>query len=300
MHPSRHPPQSRLEALLLDQDGVVARQQLIELGLGRGDLQRMVRRRELVRVHTGVFVDHTGPLTWAQRAPAAVLACAPSALGLASALRSHGGPGSRGDDSGPIHVLVDRDRHLVAPAGVVLHRVADLEHRVQWNAQIPRDRLEAAVVDIVVAEDDRMARVAVLGDAVQSRRTTAIRLREEVQRRARVRDRAWLAAVLDDIADGTCSVLERGYLHRVERAHGLTAGRRQVRDRLAAAAVYRDVEYTCADGGLLVVELDGRLHHDGARQRDRDLDRDLHSAVGGRRTVRLGWGQVYARQCRTA
>ena len=294
------PPETPLAALLLDQDGVIARRQVIELGLGRADLQRLVRRRELVRVHTGVYVDHTGPLTWAQRARAAVLACAPSALGLTSALRSHEGPGTRRDDSGPVHVLIHRDRHLTAPGGVVLHRVVDLDERVQWNAQLPRDRLEPAVIDIALAGADRMSRLAVLSDAVQSRRTTARRLRDEVERRSRVADRPWLIAVLEDIEAGSCSVLEHGYLVRVERAHGLTGGRRQVRDRVASGAIYRDVEYTCRDGSALVVELDGRLHHDSAGARDRDLDRDLLSAVDGRRTVRLGWGQVYARQCRTA
>jgi hypothetical protein len=50
----------------------------------------------------------------------------------------------------------------------------------------------------------------------------------------------------------------------------------------------------------LAVEPDGRLHHDSADARDADLDRDLDAAVDGLDTVRLGWGQVYGRPCRTA
>jgi very-short-patch-repair endonuclease len=50
----------------------------------------------------------------------------------------------------------------------------------------------------------------------------------------------------------------------------------------------------------LVVELDGRLWHDSAEQRDADLDRDLDAAVVGMQTVRLGWGQVFHRPCDTA
>jgi hypothetical protein len=42
------------------------------------------------------------------------------------------------------------------------------------------------------------------------------------------------------------------------------------------------------------------MFHDSARARDRDLDRDLDAAVDGLSTVRLGWGQVFQRQCRTA
>jgi very-short-patch-repair endonuclease len=50
----------------------------------------------------------------------------------------------------------------------------------------------------------------------------------------------------------------------------------------------------------LVVELDGRLFHDNATARDKDMDRDLDAAVDGLNTVRVGWGQVFRRPCMTA
>jgi hypothetical protein len=68
---------------------VVSRMQLVGLGLGDNDVRRMVRRKELVRVHRGVFLDHTGAPTWSQRAWAACLFYEPAALGPAH-------PGSRG------------------------------------------------------------------------------------------------------------------------------------------------------------------------------------------------------------
>jgi hypothetical protein len=102
--------------------------------------------------------------------------------------------------------------------------------------------------------------------------------------------------VLTDVATGACSVLEHGYLTGVERAHGLSGSRRQVRDRVGTGVIYRDVEYACG----LVVELDGRLFHDTTAQRDRDLDRDLVTAAGGKDSVRLGYGQVFDRPCWTA
>jgi very-short-patch-repair endonuclease len=49
----------------------------------------------------------------------------------------------------------------------------------------------------------------------------------------------------------------------------------------------------------LDVELDGRLFHDTAGQRDRDLERDLFAMMHGSVTVRLGWGQVLDRPCHT-
>ncbi|WP_248582659.1 hypothetical protein [Nocardioides sp. InS609-2] len=60
--------------------------------------------------------------------------------------------------------------------------------------------------------------------------------------------------------------------------------------------VYRDAEYPQA----LVVELDGRLFHDTAEQRDSDFERDLDAAVDGRATTRISWGQVFGRPCSTA
>ncbi|WP_426246464.1 hypothetical protein [Nocardioides sp. LHG3406-4] len=98
------------------------------------------------------------------------------------------------------------------------------------------------------------------------------------------------------MSEGTCSALEHGYLHWVERAHGLPKPVRQLRVA-SPQPVLRDVGY--ASFGL-VVELDGRLFHDNARSRDRDLGRDLDAALTGRTTVRLGWGQVFGKPCETA
>jgi hypothetical protein len=86
------------------------------------------------------------------------------------------------------------------------------------------------------------------------------------------------------------------YLTLVERPHGLPRAGRQVRDS-ARGPVYRDVLYRRLGQ---VVELDGRLFHDSARLRDADLDRDLAAAADGLSTVRIGWGQVFERSCRTA
>lgn len=49
-----------------------------------------------------------------------------------------------------------------------------------------------------------------------------------------------------------------------------------------------------------VVELDGRMFHESSVARDRDLERDLDTALGGADTVRLGYGQVLGRPCATA
>lgn len=91
--------------LLELQDGVISRQQSLALGMKPHDIRRMLRRREWARVHAGVYVNHTGPLTWQQKAWAAVLFAEPAALCGHSALRAADGPGRRShDDDGPVHV----------------------------------------------------------------------------------------------------------------------------------------------------------------------------------------------------
>lgn len=287
--------------LLVDQSGVVSRGQLVAAGLRPHDIARMVRRKDLVQVHRGVYVDHTGQLTWLQRAWAAVMLCWPAALSHGSAMRAHEGPGRRvtADDGSDqdLHVAVDRDRRAPrVPAGIVVHRMIRLEDRVQWHLGPPRVRYEEAALDVAAAARSDFEALGHLSRAIQSRRTSAARLHQALAARARIPRRAWLDAVLDDVAGGVCSVLEHGYLTRVERPHALSGARRQVRDRLGAGVVYRDVVY--ADGDI--VELDGRLFHDTTQQRDSDFQRDLEAAAFGRRTVRLSYGQVFERPCETA
>src|SRR3546814_8158325 len=66
--------------LLAEQDGVISRRQAHALGLQPHDLERLVRRRVWARVIPGVFVNHTGPPSWRQRAWAGVLHYEPAAL----------------------------------------------------------------------------------------------------------------------------------------------------------------------------------------------------------------------------
>jgi len=282
--------------VLADQAGVVSRAQLRTAGAAPHDIARWRRRRELVVVHPGVYVDHTGDPSWLQRAWAAVLACEPAALWRESALRAHEGPGRPGSEEGPMHVAVDRSRHLTAPAGVRVHRRVRLDERSLWGLAPPRQRYDDAALEVALGRDDPLDAIEVLARAVQHRRTTAQRLADSLAERPRANHRDWLDGVLRDIASGTCSVLEHGYLTLVERPHGLPTALRQPAATASVGLVYRDNEY---DTGL-VVELDGRLFHDSAGQRDADFERDLDTAVGGQDTRRLSYGQVYDRPCSTA
>lgn len=272
------------------QDGVVSRAQLLALGYVPHDLARMVRRKELNRVHPGVFVHHTGPLSWDQRAWAAVLATG-GALELDSAL-SHPNPRA------PIQVAVDRHRRVRRDLpGVVVRRRARLAEMLHPHAAPPRVTLAVATVEVADRAADDHAAYRVLADALHTREVTHEDLRGALLLCARLCRRRLIAELIDDLEDGTCSVLEKAYARDVEAAHGLPLGRRQAVGRVEGRKAVRDVAY---DGGPYV-ELDGRPFHDTPAARDRDLARDLAAAVEeDRRTLRLGYRQVMREPCATA
>ncbi len=286
-----------LNDLVSQQSGVIARRQLHMHGWTSADVQRELRRRSLVRMLPGVFVNHTGQPTWLQRAWAGVLYYSPAVLSGESALRVENGPGWASVTDSTIRVGVDHQRRVKPMPGYVVDRFVELESRARWNTSPPRMRLEEAVLDVAARATGDLAALEVLAAACRWRRTTPDRLLVALSTRTRVRRRRWLEASLSDLRDGSCSVLESGYLHNVERAHGLPRGTRQAAAIATSGRVYRDVDYE--EFGL-IVELDGLLFHDGPVQRNRDLARDLDAAAAGLTTVRLGWEQSYDSACLTA
>jgi hypothetical protein len=287
-----------VDELMREQDGLLARRQALAAGMSDDDIRRLVRRRELVRVHAGVYVNHTGALTWSQRAWAAVLSCWPAALCGESALVAHGVRSAVRDvrDDAVIHVAVDEGRRVTAVDGVRVHRVTGLAAVVQPNARPHRVRLEHALLHVATTAADDAATIAVLADACQERRTTPSRLLETLRGRPNLRRRRFVIEVLDDVATGAFSLLEHRYLSRVERPHGLPTAHRQRRVAVGRTVAYRDVEYV---GLGAVVELDGRLGHELTSDRWDDLDRDIDTLLTGGATLRLGWRHVLD-PCRTA
>jgi hypothetical protein len=280
-----------LRVLQSRQGGVVGRAQLRALGLSRPAVETMLRRRELVPVHPGVYVDHTGQPTALQLRWAAVLHAGPAALHLAHALPDP-------PVKGPVDVAIDWSRRVASRPGIRVHRVRDLEPQVRWNLSPPRVRVEQATLARAERAATDADAIAVMTAAVGGRLTTADRLGAVIAGRRRVRRRALLTALLDDLAAGTHSLLEHGFLTRVVRPHALPEPTSRQAPRAGERGTeYRDVEY--AEQGRCF-ELDGRADHDDPRGRDRDADRDLDDVAEGSGTVRLRWRQVFGTPCRTA
>ena len=287
----------RLDAvsdLLTEQDGVVTRAQLLAAKLTQAHIDTLLRRRDLVVAHPGVYFTHTGAPTWSQRSWAATLYAGRSALHLGSALHR---PGKDSSPKGPIHVAVDWTRRVAPQDGIRVHRVRELEDKVQWNLSPPRVRIEVAAVEAAHCAPDELGAISALAALVGSRRTVASRLQLEIERRGRLRRRRLLTDLLGDLDRGTHSVLEHGYLARVLRPHGLPepTSQQSVVD-VGTGTQYRDVAHADLD---MSVELDGQLH-DGSEARDEDADRDLDDLARGKVTPRLRYRQIFATPCRTA
>ncbi|MER7558867.1 type IV toxin-antitoxin system AbiEi family antitoxin domain-containing protein [Nocardioides sp. NPDC126508] len=281
-----------LDAQRRMQDGVATYAQLTAGGLSRIDIERAVRRNELRRVHPRVYIDHTGPLTWEQRAWAAVLYADPAVLCRESLEASRGR-----DDGRPIHVAIDHSRKVMPQPGIVVHRMRGLSLKA-YGGTPPRLKVEdnaLAMANEARSEIDAIARVA---EVASRSYVTAASLRAALDRAHSLRRRRLIQGLVDDLASGTHSVLEHGYLTKVERPHGLPAGRRQSPRIGSTGNQFRDVEYEAYG---LVVELDGALGHDSWRDQARDTDRELDDlAQLGSVTARLRFHQVFGTPCRTA
>lgn len=283
-----------LQHLLLRwQDGIVAREQLLSLGASVTDIRRLLRRRDLVLRHPGVYSAHTGSLSRAQLEWVAVLAAWPAALGFESALPEHGGR--------VVQVVVERGRTVRPPRGTVVTRRDGLREVVEWHTAPPRVRLEHATLDTMersLRAGDVAAAFSTLAVVLHTRRISIEDLEAALRMRARFSGRPTAVALLDDARTGACSVLERGYLHRVERAHGLPRGTRQRQSTSTGGVTAQDVRY---DDYGLIVELDGRAFHDSPRARDADAARDLAElAVRNDATARVTYGLVFRDSCSTA
>lgn len=272
---------------IAEQDGVVSHAQLIAGGWTWPRIRRALRRLELARVHPRIYVTHTGPLTDRQRAWAAVLACEPAALCGSSAYSL----------DGVVHVAVERGRRQAAPDGVELHQVVGLAQKIRAGTAPPRLAFEHNLVMRLQRAASETDVVAALTDTIGRRGVTAASVRAAVEQHPRLRRRGLVLALVDDIESGVDSVLEHGFLTRVERPHGLPRPVRQAVRAGRDGVERRDLDYPEFE---VVIELDGRLNHASWSAGNRDAGRDLADQTAGRTVVRLRWRQVMVESCATA
>lgn len=274
------------------QSGAFSRQQAVAHGITDKVLARRRRTRQIQQIYCGVYVDFTGPVPWETRVWAAWLAYGPdAALTGATALRWYGVEGVRGDDR--IHLAVPHPRRVDQRAGLLISRHRGFAEQLHGSRTPPIVRLEVAALIRASADPNASRQAALLLDVCRQRATTPQRLLAELDSLIRLPARQVLRRIVLDAADGVQSFLEQVYLRRVERAHALPSGERQVRvestDGSGRSVRYRDVRYSPYG---LVVELDGHAGHSDSESRWRDMHRDNSTAMSGELTLRFGYQLV--------
>lgn len=274
-----------LNGLADRQAGIVTWEQALQLGMPAKTVRKLVTDGYWTRLSSGIYLTHAMRPAWSSLAWAGALVGGPEAASTGkAALRLDS---IIAEEELPIHFLLPFSASYRPPNS--WWRFSRTRTPFRAMGELPRVPIERVIIDLCATEPGRALHWVML--AVGSRKTTASRLREQLDEISRHPIRAELKEILADAEQGVHSPLEYAYLRNVERAHGLSGGRRQVRSR----GYFRDVYY---DEGL-IVELDGRLGHDGV-DAFRDMDRDNYHTARGKTTLRFGWHQCVNAPCRAA
>jgi hypothetical protein len=253
------------------------------------------RNGRIQSIHRGVYVDFTGPVPWETRVWAAWLAYGPdAALAGETALRKHGLQGDWAES--PIRLEIPHTRRVQQQPGIVITRCRQLARRLLGSREPAIVRIEVAVLSVASRRPKADDAVALVLDACRQRRTTAQRLLDELEQLRWLPRRGLLLRGLLDAGEGVESFLELVYLRKVERAHGLPTGKRQVRADRAGKPIRRDVVYEEFD---VFVELDGRVGHEDTDSRWRDMSRDNAAVLDSKLTLRFGH-QIVSDPCAAA
>jgi very-short-patch-repair endonuclease len=284
---------SVLDDIIETQAGAITRAQALHCGWSSSAIAHQLAVGRWQRLHHGIYAVFSGPVPRECHRWSAILrAGADAVLSHETAAELIG----LCEPSPSIHVTIPSGRRITSPAGVVLHgsgRAVAIRHPGRTP---PQTRAEETVLDLTQSARSLERAVGWLTKACGQRLTTPTRLGAALDLRKKVRWRTELTGALADVADGCHSVLERRYLHDVERAHGLPRGMRQSLRSTPAGRRYDDVRY---DRFGVVVELDGRVAHPD-EERWRDLRRDNAATVSGDRVLRYGWSDVSADPCAVA
>ncbi len=279
------------------QYGVLLRHQAVETGTSIKAIRCHLRAGRWQRIHPGVYLTHSGEVSWMIRASAAVLRAGRGAvLTLGSAAHLWGL-----DKRQPpvITVAVPADRTVTRAVGTRIRRRRRLENTTA--RRLPVTSVAQTVIDLA-AESGHTADEAVAGVATACRRdkVTPAQLLEELHRRRTHPHRALLQVALGDVDDGVESVAEFRFVDDVERAHGLPPLVRQAVVGVPGSTDGGNVrrarrDFESVEYGT-VVEIDGELWHRGAAFTE-DRRRDREAAREGKVTLRAGWVDVAVSPC---
>ncbi|WP_425606974.1 type IV toxin-antitoxin system AbiEi family antitoxin domain-containing protein [Ornithinimicrobium faecis] len=201
------------------QHGVISVQQALEAGLTPGTVRARSKGGQWQRLHRGVYLTHSGPVSDEAVAHGVLLAAGPDAvLGHDSVLWAWG------LQSVPSRwtVFVPHDRRRRVD-GAVLVRLRDMPRARHVNGYHVTS-VQRAIVDLAdlpgAVVDDI---IAVTAKACQKGFTAPERISMELASRRAHRMRRPLRLILGDVEEGVESLAEHRFLHRVVREPGCRA-----------------------------------------------------------------------------
>lgn len=290
------PDRDRLDRLAERRAFVLTRAEVLEEGGTPDWISHQVSSRRWQRMYPGVYVTHTGTLSWRTRMVAALRYCGQGAAishRSADAYWFQRTEAQRLTVRGPVEVSVPWTRIVRPQLGLRVYRrrtMPDLRLgllTVTGEADTALD-----LIDRLISEDDVVGVVTRV-----CRQVDPAELRRVAGRRSRLRHRSLVMDLVADVEDGIESPLEHRYHRDVERAHGLPRAQLQLRERLSGRWTRADCRYRRY---LLRVELDGQLAHPGGRT-DRDTWRDNAALLAtDETTLRYRWRHVAVEACSTA
>jgi predicted transcriptional regulator of viral defense system len=280
--------QQALAAKATAQHGVIARRQLLELGLTRHHVETMLDTRRLHRVHRGVYAVGHRALSTRGRWMAAVLACG---LGALLSHRSCAAlAGVRQTAIAYVEVIVPSRRGQIAGVRAYVSQRIEPQDRHEIDG-IPCTSLARTLLDLATVLPRRgLERVC---DEAAVQEIFDLRAVNDVLARSHgCRGAAKLQAVLHEHAIGTTRT--RSDLEELALA---------VLDGFAIPRAVNNVRVFCRDGVMpevdflwraqrLVLEVDGGRYHSSPRQIARDRRKEADLVRAGYRVLRASEWQL--------
>ena len=273
-------------------------QQASAAGLSPGAIRRLVDSGRWRRLHRGVFHIVAEPPGTTARMWAAHLALGPLSVVAGAAAGHYWGllAGEHPADR-PVRMLLEDSIRRNA-RGIDVRRVQDPLSRAHPSRQPPVLTVEHAVIDLAAVAPSDSEAIEVILRSCRLRLTTPDRILHAMHAMLRVRRRRLIESVCADVRGGLTSPLEIRYQRDVVLPHGLPRGWGQAPARsMDLATAYRDILYEAFG---VIVELDGRLGHEGESEVFRDQDRDNAATLTGAATLRFGWIAVAGQPCAVA
>jgi very-short-patch-repair endonuclease len=266
--------------LVRRQHGVVARRQLIEMGLSPKAIKWRVREGRLHPVQRGVYAVGRPELTQEGRWMAAVLACGPNACLSHHSAAAHWK--IRPARPGPIQVSLDA-AVVRRPRGVEVHRSRRLERDVTSRRGIPLTTPTRTLLDLATTLSANQLEAAV-NEADVLDLIDPEALRGDLERRKGQPGVRPLREFLDRHTYRMAeSELERRFLRLVRRS-GLPLPDTQVQ-------IAGRTDFHWPELGL-VVETDGWRYHRTPSRQARDNRRMQQHALAGRTAVRVSHYEI--------